>query len=283
MDGIRGHQGLMSSEPGSRAPVVEQQSRLKPNPAAPDLASNPADAVSTYWNQDYGYQQGYGPGYGGSDYSPHGYYSYGPGYYYRQTTLTAIYLDLLLLSRNTFPGREFRAEVQRLGTKQHVQVTHVAGSEKPQADALWLDSNVEHGLYTVCEFNDSAEEESAFDCINIENSCETNLKDFEKEVIYKQKGIPSVDLEQSLDPKVKTGQTSLVKSGLCPRKSSEPKEDSLASAHGQQRNQKLLGSLCLSLAQGLYSQSQTRDPYGSSPLSLALPSHPQHQEGEEPD
>ncbi|KAI5282139.1 Rna-Binding Protein Musashi-like 1 [Manis pentadactyla] len=38
---------------------------------------------STYWNQGYGYQQGYGPGYGGSDYSPHGYYGYGPGYYYR--------------------------------------------------------------------------------------------------------------------------------------------------------------------------------------------------------
>ncbi|KAI5256166.1 Mucin-21 [Manis pentadactyla] len=39
--------------------------------------------VCTYWNQGYGYQQGYGPGYGGSDYSPHGYYGYGPGYYYR--------------------------------------------------------------------------------------------------------------------------------------------------------------------------------------------------------
>ncbi|KAI5128673.1 Synaptophysin [Manis pentadactyla] len=38
---------------------------------------------STYWNQGYGYQQGYGPGYGGSDVSPHGYYGYGPGYYYR--------------------------------------------------------------------------------------------------------------------------------------------------------------------------------------------------------
>ncbi|KAI5253938.1 hypothetical protein MUG91_G181n12 [Manis pentadactyla] len=37
--------------------------------------------VSTYWNQGYSYQQGYGPGYGGSDYSPHGYYGYGPGYY----------------------------------------------------------------------------------------------------------------------------------------------------------------------------------------------------------
>ncbi|KAI5270608.1 Contactin-Associated Protein 1 [Manis pentadactyla] len=35
-----------------------------------------------YWNQGYGYQQGYGPGYGGSDDSPHGYYGYGPGYYY---------------------------------------------------------------------------------------------------------------------------------------------------------------------------------------------------------
>ncbi|KAI5280970.1 Transmembrane Protein 42 [Manis pentadactyla] len=34
-------------------------------------------------NQGYGYQQGYGPGYGGSDYLPHGYYGYGPGYYYR--------------------------------------------------------------------------------------------------------------------------------------------------------------------------------------------------------
>ncbi|KAI5188349.1 E3 Ubiquitin-Protein Ligase Trim38 [Manis pentadactyla] len=38
--------------------------------------------TSTYWNQGYGYQQGYGPGYGGSDYFPHGYYGYGPGYYY---------------------------------------------------------------------------------------------------------------------------------------------------------------------------------------------------------
>ncbi|KAI5255506.1 Mucin-21 [Manis pentadactyla] len=37
---------------------------------------------STYWNHGYGYQQGYGPGYGGSDNSPHGYYSYSPGYYY---------------------------------------------------------------------------------------------------------------------------------------------------------------------------------------------------------
>ncbi|KAI5279146.1 Protein-Glutamine Gamma-Glutamyltransferase E [Manis pentadactyla] len=37
---------------------------------------------SIYWNQGYGYQQGYGPGYGGSDDSPHGYYGYGPGYYY---------------------------------------------------------------------------------------------------------------------------------------------------------------------------------------------------------
>ncbi|KAI5252334.1 Contactin-Associated Protein 1 [Manis pentadactyla] len=40
--------------------------------------------ISTYWNQGYGYQQGYGPGYGGSDYSPHGYYGYGPGYYYSE-------------------------------------------------------------------------------------------------------------------------------------------------------------------------------------------------------
>ncbi|KAI5280175.1 Mucin-21 [Manis pentadactyla] len=39
---------------------------------------------STYWNQGYGYQQGYGPGYGGSDDSPHGYYGYGPDYYYRK-------------------------------------------------------------------------------------------------------------------------------------------------------------------------------------------------------
>ncbi|KAI5279407.1 Serrate Rna Effector Molecule-like [Manis pentadactyla] len=39
--------------------------------------------ASTYWNQGYGCQQGYGPGYGGSDYSPHGYYGYGRGYYYR--------------------------------------------------------------------------------------------------------------------------------------------------------------------------------------------------------
>ncbi|KAI5182137.1 Testis-Expressed Protein 12 [Manis pentadactyla] len=37
---------------------------------------------STYWNQGYGYQQGYGPGYGGSNDSPHGYYGYSPGYYY---------------------------------------------------------------------------------------------------------------------------------------------------------------------------------------------------------
>ncbi|KAI5282292.1 Mucin-21 [Manis pentadactyla] len=42
----------------------------------------------TYWNQGYGYQQGYGPGYGGSDDLPHGYYGYGPGYYYRRTLLT---------------------------------------------------------------------------------------------------------------------------------------------------------------------------------------------------
>ncbi|KAI5236731.1 Mucin-21 [Manis pentadactyla] len=39
--------------------------------------------ISTYWNQGYGYQQGYGPGYGGSNDLPHGYYGYGPGYYYR--------------------------------------------------------------------------------------------------------------------------------------------------------------------------------------------------------
>ncbi|KAI5220248.1 Metastasis-Associated Protein Mta1 [Manis pentadactyla] len=38
--------------------------------------------LSTYWNQGYGYQQGYGPGYGSSNDSPHGYYGYGPGYYY---------------------------------------------------------------------------------------------------------------------------------------------------------------------------------------------------------
>ncbi|KAI5172222.1 Kielin/Chordin-Like Protein [Manis pentadactyla] len=43
----------------------------------------PGYYYSTYWNQGYGYQQGYGPGYGGSDDSPHGYYGYGPGYYYR--------------------------------------------------------------------------------------------------------------------------------------------------------------------------------------------------------
>ncbi|KAI5186934.1 hypothetical protein MUG91_G334n4 [Manis pentadactyla] len=43
----------------------------------------PADSqFSTYWNQGYGYQQGYGPRHGGSDDSPHGYYGYGPGYYY---------------------------------------------------------------------------------------------------------------------------------------------------------------------------------------------------------
>ncbi|KAI5135362.1 Ef-Hand Domain-Containing Family Member B [Manis pentadactyla] len=39
--------------------------------------------MSTYWNQGYGYQQGYRPGYGSSDYSHNGYYGYGPGYYYR--------------------------------------------------------------------------------------------------------------------------------------------------------------------------------------------------------
>ncbi|KAI5135929.1 Mucin-21 [Manis pentadactyla] len=39
--------------------------------------------ANTYWNRGYGYQQGYGPGYGGSNYSPHGYYGYSPGYYYR--------------------------------------------------------------------------------------------------------------------------------------------------------------------------------------------------------
>ncbi|KAI5280492.1 Kininogen-1 [Manis pentadactyla] len=33
--------------------------------------------------QGYGYQQGYGPGYGSSNDSPHGYYGYSPGYYYR--------------------------------------------------------------------------------------------------------------------------------------------------------------------------------------------------------
>ncbi|KAI5193754.1 Tripartite Motif-Containing Protein 6 [Manis pentadactyla] len=43
----------------------------------------PGYYYSTYWNQGYGYQQGYGPGYGSSDDSPHGYYGYGPGYYYR--------------------------------------------------------------------------------------------------------------------------------------------------------------------------------------------------------
>ncbi|KAI5154600.1 Max Dimerization Protein 4, partial [Manis pentadactyla] len=42
-------------------------------------------SIGTYWNQGYGYQQGYGPGYGSSDDSPHGYYGYGPGYYYRRT------------------------------------------------------------------------------------------------------------------------------------------------------------------------------------------------------
>ncbi|KAI5185052.1 E3 Ubiquitin-Protein Ligase Rlim [Manis pentadactyla] len=36
----------------------------------------------------YGYQQGYGPGYGGSDDSPHGYYGYGPGYYYSSSYLS---------------------------------------------------------------------------------------------------------------------------------------------------------------------------------------------------
>ncbi|KAI5188347.1 Btb/Poz Domain-Containing Protein Kctd19 [Manis pentadactyla] len=47
-----------------------------------------AAECSTYWNQGYGYQQGYGPGYGSSDNSPHGYYSYGPGYYYRRNSIT---------------------------------------------------------------------------------------------------------------------------------------------------------------------------------------------------
>ncbi|KAI5130797.1 Ap-1 Complex Subunit Sigma-1A [Manis pentadactyla] len=45
------------------------------------------DVARIYWNQGYGYQQSYGPGYGGSDYSPHGYYGYGPGYYYRNFTM----------------------------------------------------------------------------------------------------------------------------------------------------------------------------------------------------
>ncbi|KAI5281680.1 Delta-1-Pyrroline-5-Carboxylate Synthase [Manis pentadactyla] len=44
---------------------------------------------STYWNQGYSYQQGYGPGYGGSDDSLHGYYGYGPGYYYRRSVRKA--------------------------------------------------------------------------------------------------------------------------------------------------------------------------------------------------
>ncbi|KAI5232054.1 Protein Kinase C Beta Type [Manis pentadactyla] len=47
------------------------------------IRENKGNAICTYWNQGYGYQQGYGPGYGGSDDSPHGYYGYGPGYYYR--------------------------------------------------------------------------------------------------------------------------------------------------------------------------------------------------------
>ncbi|KAI5266490.1 Proline And Serine-Rich Protein 1 [Manis pentadactyla] len=50
----------------------------------------------TYWNQGYGYQRGYRPGYGGSDDSPHGYYGYGPGYYYRKMFIfnseTSVYL-----------------------------------------------------------------------------------------------------------------------------------------------------------------------------------------------
>ncbi|KAI5282704.1 Adhesion G Protein-Coupled Receptor L3 [Manis pentadactyla] len=41
-----------------------------------------AHQLNTYWNQGYSYQQGYGPGYGGSDDLPHGYYGYSPGYYY---------------------------------------------------------------------------------------------------------------------------------------------------------------------------------------------------------
>ncbi|KAI5280023.1 hypothetical protein MUG91_G11n72 [Manis pentadactyla] len=48
------------------------------------------NCMSTYWNQGYGYQQGYGPGYGGSDDSSHGYYGYGPGYYYRHVTRDAL-------------------------------------------------------------------------------------------------------------------------------------------------------------------------------------------------
>ncbi|KAI5155814.1 Asparagine--Trna Ligase, Cytoplasmic [Manis pentadactyla] len=51
---------------------VKSQARDKPN-----------NQLNTYWNKGYSYQQGYGPGYGGSDTSPHGYYGYGPSYYYR--------------------------------------------------------------------------------------------------------------------------------------------------------------------------------------------------------
>ncbi|KAI5146869.1 Insulin-Like Growth Factor 2 Mrna-Binding Protein 1 [Manis pentadactyla] len=51
--------------------------------AAAETSGVHSKTYSTYWNQGYGYQQGYGPGYGGSDDSPHGYYGYGPGYYYR--------------------------------------------------------------------------------------------------------------------------------------------------------------------------------------------------------
>ncbi|KAI5269222.1 Arylsulfatase F [Manis pentadactyla] len=49
-----------------------------------DDRGKPKVKPSTYWNQGYGYQQGYRPGCGGSDDSPHGYYGYGPGYYYSQ-------------------------------------------------------------------------------------------------------------------------------------------------------------------------------------------------------
>ncbi|KAI5129358.1 Cilia- And Flagella-Associated Protein 46 [Manis pentadactyla] len=67
-----------------RGQVSSEYDPPKLFPEVLGMVSGAGRVESTYWNQGYGYQQGYGPGYGGSDYSPHGYYGYGPGYYYRQ-------------------------------------------------------------------------------------------------------------------------------------------------------------------------------------------------------
>ncbi|KAI5146463.1 Kininogen-1 [Manis pentadactyla] len=58
---------------------------------------------STYWNQGYGYQQGYGQGYGVSDDSPHGYYSYGTSYYYRLKESICLSSAALILPSSPSP------------------------------------------------------------------------------------------------------------------------------------------------------------------------------------